>query len=324
MVMGMATRHFESGDTLEFRTMESPEPLMGKSGYPLLLATGETADGKTPLVDRQHPHDLFMENAAAYSHAITTADSIFVYAGLPGEPALGPPAFMHRQSTLDNPEAPITHHWLDSTHITDGVVTAGYVHETWKLEGSRFHGREPDQFRYTIESGSLDSTSVRASWNPTPRWALQTSWGHLVSPEQLEPDKNQDRLTASAIYTRRLAERTWWSTTVAWGRRRSTGDTALDAVAVESAVKPSAAWTLFARVEREQNDELIVAGRARGSRYTVGKTSVGAIRDLRVSDALVIGIGALYAFNVVPQPLGVLYGGTDPKGAMVFVRVKID
>jgi hypothetical protein len=324
MVMGMATRHFESGDTLQFRTMESPEPLMGKSGYPLLLATGETADGSTPLVDRQHPHNLFMENAASYSHALSAADSVFLYAGLPGEPALGPPAFMHRQSILDSPEAPITHHWLDSTHITDGVVTAGYVHDEWKLEGSRFHGREPDQFRYEIESGSLDSTSVRASWNPAEEWALQWSWGHLVSPEQLEPAKNQDRLTASAIYTRRLGERTWWSTTVAWGRRRSTGDAALNAYAVESALKPSPPWTLFARVEHEQNNELINAGPARGVEYTVGKISVGAIRDVRVTEALVIGVGALYAFNFVPEPLGILYGGADPKGAMAFVRIKID
>jgi hypothetical protein len=324
MAMGMATRHFDSGDTLQFRTMESPEPLMGKSGYPLLLATGETSDGTTPLVDRQHPHNLFMENAASYSHALTAADSVFLYAGLPGEPALGPPAFMHRQSILASPEAPITHHWLDSTHITDGVVTAGYVHDEWKLEGSRFHGREPDQFRYRIESGSLDSTSVRASWNPSQEWALQTSWGHLVSPEQLEPAKNQDRLTASAIYTRRLGERTWWSTTVAWGRRRSTGDLGLNAYAVESALKPVEAWTLIARAEREQNNELISAGPALGREYTVGKISIGAIRDVRVNDALVIGIGALYAFNFVAQPLGVLYGSTDPRGAMAFIRIKID
>ena len=175
MLMGMANRHFASADTLQFRAMLSPEPLMGKSGYPLLLATGETANDTTSLVDRQHPHDLFMELSATYSHALSTAQSVFLYAGLPGEPAFGPPAFMHRQSILESPEAPISHHWLDSTHITYGVATAGYVRDAWKAEASRFHGREPDQFRYNIETGALDSTSARLSWNPTREWSLQAS-----------------------------------------------------------------------------------------------------------------------------------------------------
>ena len=201
MVMGMANRHFDSGDTLQFRAMVSPEPLMGKSGYPLLLATGETANGSTPLVDRQHPHDLFMELSGTYSHALTLADSVFLYTALPGEPAFGPPAFMHRESILDSPEAPISHHWLDSTHISYGVVTLGYVHDTFKLEVSRFRGREPDQFRYNIETGALDSSSARLSWNPTRELSLQASWANQTSPEQLEPEKNEKRLSASAIYT---------------------------------------------------------------------------------------------------------------------------
>ena len=212
MLMGMADRRFDSGDTLQFRAMMSPEPLMGKSGYPLLLATGETANGVTPLIDRQHPHDLFMELSAAYSHALSAKDSVFLYAGLPGEPAFGPPAFMHRQSILDSPEAPITHHWLDSTHISEGVVTSGYVHDNWKIEVSRFRGREPDQYRDDIEPGALDSTSARLSWNPTREWCLQTSWAYQVSPEQLEPLLNQNKVSASAIYTHQIAGRTWWST----------------------------------------------------------------------------------------------------------------
>jgi hypothetical protein len=324
MFMGMANRHFDGGDALQFHVMLSPDPLMGKSGYPLLLATGETADGTTPLIDRQHPHDLFMELSSSYSHALTPEDSVFVYAGLPGEPAFGPPAFMHRQSILDSPEAPISHHWLDSTHITYGVVTAGFVHDNWKLEASRFRGREPDQFRYNIETGALDSTSARVSWNPAREWSLQASWAHQVSPEQLEPDKNTDRLSASAIYTHRLGGRTWWSTTAAWGRRRSTGDQALDAYVIESAVKPTAAWTVFARAERERNNELIAMGPMQGAAYTVGKISLGAVRDFPLIDPVKIGIGALYAFNFVPDSLAPLYGRTDPQGAMVFLRLKID
>jgi hypothetical protein len=324
MLMGMAARHFDDGDALQFRAMLSPEPLMGKSGYTLLLATGETANGTTPLVDRQHPHDLFMELSAAYSHALTPHDSVFLYAGLPGEPAFGPPAFMHRQSILDSPEAPISHHWLDSTHITYGVVTAGFVHDAWKIESSRFRGREPDQFRYNIETGALDSTSARLSWNPAREWSLQASWAHQISPEQLEPTKNEDRLSASAIYTLQLGEQTWWSTTAAWGRRRSTGGEPLNAYVLESALNPTAMWTVFARAEREKNNELIAMGPLQGTAYTVGKTSIGAVRYFRLADQVKIGLGALYAFNFVPEPIAPLYGRTDPQGAMVFVRLKIE
>jgi hypothetical protein len=324
MLMGMASRHFGGGDTLQFRAMWSPEPLMGKSGYPLLLAAGETADGTVPLVDRQHPHDQFMEMSGAYSRALGAAGSVFLYAGLPGEPAFGPPAFMHRQSILDSPEAPISHHWLDSTHIAYGVVTAGYVHDSWKIEASRFHGREPDQFRYNIESGALDSTSARLSWNPAREWSLQASWARQISPEELEPAKNQERMSASAIYTLELGDHAWWSTTAAWGRRRSTGDEALNAYVLESALKPADLWTVFARAEREKNNELIVMGPGQGAAFTVAKTSIGAIRDFRLAGRVKIGIGGLYAFNFVPRSLAPLYGRTDPQGAMAFVRLTIE
>jgi hypothetical protein len=324
MAMGMVNRHFESGDTLQFRAMVSPEPLMGKSGYPLLLATGETANGTTPLVDRQHPHDLFMELSGTYSHALTNENSVFLYAGLPGEPAFGPPAFMHRQSISDSPEAPISHHWLDSTHISYGLVTVGVIHDAWKIEASRFHGREPDQFRYNVEHGALDSTSARLSWNPTREWSVQASWADQMSPEQLQPDKNEKRWSASAIYTHQFGERASWSTTVAWGRRHATGDDALNAYVLESSLKPADLWTLFARAEREKNNELIAMGPLQGSAYTVGKTSIGAIRDFRLTQHVKVGAGALYAFNFVPQTLAPLYGRTDPQGAMAFIRLKVD
>src|SRR5438128_839013 len=116
MIMASARRDLNNG-TVNLRAMVSPDPFMGKRGYPLLLASGETADGVTPLVNRQHPHDMIMELSASYSHRLASDSSVFLYAGWPGEPAFGPPAFMHRLSAMDSPEAPITHHWLDSTHI---------------------------------------------------------------------------------------------------------------------------------------------------------------------------------------------------------------
>ena len=314
MIMGMAQRGIGRG-TLQLRAMLSPEPLMGARGYPLLLASGETADGAAPLVDRQHPHDLFMELSASYSLRLSDRASAFLYAGLPGEPAFGPPAFMHRLSILDSPEAPISHHWLDSTHISFGVVTAGLVLGDLKLEASRFNGREPDQHRWNIETGPLDSTSLRLSWNPTPNLALQASWAHLVAPEQLEPGENSTRWSASAIYTRPLGTRGWWSTTLAWGNRDGH-----DAFALESAAGLGL-WTLFGRAEYAENNEL--TGVHHGPAFRVGKASFGAIRDVRIAPHLRLGLGALYAFNFVPGALSASYGG-NPEGAMAFIRLKVD
>jgi hypothetical protein len=322
MLMGMAMRQFSDGSLLQFRAMLSPEPLMGARGYPLLLAAGETANGRDSLVDRQHPHDLFMELSATYRVRIGSDGGLFVYGGLPGEPAFGPPAFMHRLSILDSPEAPITHHWLDSTHISFGVVTAGATWRNWKLEASRFNGREPDQHRWDIETGPLDSTAVRLSWNPTRELALQASWARLTHPEQLDPAENQTRWSASAIWTKRLGDGKWWSTTVAWGRK-SSGSGRLNAAALESAVNLGA-FTIFGRGEYTQNDELIVAAAGgHGPAYDVGKISLGAIRDFRLAPHLAFGIGALVARNFVPHTLAPLYGG-DRNGAMAFVRVKLE
>jgi len=319
MVMGMARRTFDNGDALQFRAMLSPDPFMGKRGYPVLLASGETADGATPLIDRQHPHELIMELSASYSHRLTETQSLFVYAGLPGEPAFGPPAFMHRQSTGDSPEPPISHHWLDSTHITFGVVTAGYIHGPWKIEASRFHGREPDESRYDIETGGLDSTAVRLSWNPTQELSLQGSWAHVKSPELLEPADNQTKWSLSAIYTRSVGDLGSWSTTAAWGRR-SSGHHTLDAFVLESALNIEDFWTMFGRTERTENNELLGH---HGPTFTVSKASLGVIRDFPVAARTKIGLGGLYAFNFVPNALKASYGG-NANGAMIFARLKIE
>lgn len=318
MVMGSARRDLGARDTLTLRAMFSPDPLMGKRGYPLLLAAGETADGRTPLVDRQHPHELVMELSASVSHRLSDQDSVFLYAGLPGEPAFGPPAFMHRLSAMDSPEAPITHHWLDSTHIVFGVVTAGYVHGGWKVEASAFKGREPDQDRYDIEAPKLDSAALRLSWNPVSRLALQASWADQASPEALDDHHDVERWSASAIYTV-PTEGGWWSTTLAWGRKtRSGGGKAQDAIALESAYKRGP-WTLFGRAEHAETDELTGG---HGASATVAKASLGAVRDFRLREDVSLGLGGLYTVNRLPDSLEGAYGG-DPGGAMAFVRLKI-
>jgi hypothetical protein len=319
MLMGMARRPLGNG-TLQFKAMLSPDPLMGPGGYPLLLASGETANGRDRLIDRQHPHDLFMELSASVSQNIGPKSSVFLYGGLPGEPAFGPPAFMHRESIMDSPEAPITHHWLDSTHISFGVFTGGIVLDRVKVEVSRFNGREPYQHRWNIETGPLDSTAIRVSWNPTRTVALQGSWGHFVDPEQLESGVNQKRLSASALWANEIAPGWKLAATLAWGRKTVHGHND-DGIAAEASLKHDQ-WTLFGRGEMSENRELIDV--EHGPAYRVGKLSLGVVRDFRIAEHLSLGAGGLFSVNFVPDALAPLYGGHNPTGTMGFVRLKID
>jgi hypothetical protein len=324
MLMGMASRPLGDG-RLQFRAMLSPDPLMGKSGYPLLLASGETANGTDRLIDRQHPHDFFMELSASISQNIGPKGSLFLYGGLPGEPAFGPPAFMHREAILDSPEAPISHHWLDSTHISFGVLTAGLVVDRFKLEVSRFNAREPDQHRWNIETGPLDSTAARLSWNPLPELSLQGSWGRFVDPEQLEPGVDQTRWSASALFAKEVAPDVKLAATLAWGRKsiKHHDDYWNDDAYVAEASLKHAGWTLFGRGELTENRELLDE-EEHSEAFRVGKVSVGAIRDFRMAEHVTLGLGGLFAVNFVPDGLAPLYGGNNPAGAMGFVRLKLD
>jgi len=321
MVMGIAQRPLGPG-TLGLRGMISAEPAtVGKHGYPLLLQTGETADGRTPLVDRQHPHDMLMELSGAYSVSDGNR-SVFVYAGLPGEPALGPPAYMHRFSGLALPEAPITHHWLDSTHITFGVLTAGVVVDRVKFEASAFRGREPDQNRYDIESPHLDSHSFRASYNPTDAWSLQLSHGHIESPEQLEPGVDVDRTTASAIYAGSWGDGLWGAT-LGWGRNRDRPGHILGALLVEAAAEWSERHTVFMRAERVQKDELFTSPDPLASRVlNVGKLSAGYRFDFWQRDHVSAGIGALASVAQVPAAARTAYG-SQPLSTMIFMHMAL-
>jgi hypothetical protein len=321
MLMGMAQRPLGQG-TLGLRAMISLDPAIGKRGYPLLFQTGETADGKTPLVDRQHPHDLFMELAASYSRALGKDSSVFIYGGLPGEPALGPTAFMHRASGMDNPEAPLTHHWLDSTHITFGVLTAGYVWRNLKLEASTFNGREPDQFRWNIETRKLDSASARVTWNPSPDWSMQVSHGRLDSPELLEPDISLKRTTASATYANAIGRKEM-QTTFAWGRNRKSSGSSTDGYLLESAMHLAAQTTAFARFEKVENDELFHEGEPlHGQAFNVRKLSVGAVHNLFSAGKVKFGVGALVSKHWAPVALDPFYG-SSPSSYMLFFRAKL-
>lgn len=199
------------------KAMISFDPfIMGGNGYPLLLQTGETYQGE-PLIDRQHPHDLISELAIGYSHAFSESVDLFGYFGFPGEPAIGPPAFMHRPSSLVIPDSPLGHHWQDATHILFGVGTLGFRYKTVKLEGSIFTGREPDENRYGFDNPTFDSYSGRVSWLPTKSIAIQASAGYLKSPEVHEPENDVYRGTASVLHNYYFKEDKILSSAAVWG-----------------------------------------------------------------------------------------------------------
>lgn len=321
MAMLMASRPLGPG-TFRLRGMFSLDPAMGKNGYPLLLQTGETANGVEPLIDHQHPHDLFMELAALYSVPAGPDSSIFGYFGYPGEPALGPATFMHRFSGADNPEAPIGHHWLDSTHISYGVISAGFIRKNWKLEASAFNGREPDQFRWNFDTLRLNSYSARLTWNPGDDWSLQISRGIIKSPEALSSEVAQKRTTASISYNHPKG-RDNWQTTLAWGQDDNDPGHATTALLLESAFTLRTIHTFFGRVEYIGKDELFQPPSPQAGRvFYVGKLSIGYIYDIAVSEYLKLGIGGLGSVYALPSAVESAYGH-DPVSGMIFARMKL-
>jgi hypothetical protein len=273
-------------------------------GYPLLLQTGESYQGKK-LVDYQHPHDLFSELAVAYAQGIGERSSVFLYAGYPGEPALGPPVFMHRMSAFSNPNAPLGHHWMDATHITFGVLTAGAAIGDVKLEGSYFNGSEPDENRYNFDPLKLNSYSGRISYNPTSELSFQASTGLIKNPESNGIDVL--RTTASGIYTTRIAEESWSSTSLVWGQNHEVDRNTMQALLLESEYAFSG-WAVHGRAEyvQKSNEELDLADS--GKINDIEELSLGIGRRILTFGSVGVDIGVLGTLNVVPPSLEPLYG----------------
>ncbi len=315
MAMLTAQRDADWG-RIQFKSMFSLEPAMDAAGYPNLFATGETSRG-LPLVDRQHPHDLFMELAARVD-INAGLGSLFLYGGPVGEPALGPSAFMHRGSAKNNPEPPITHHWFDSTHITYGVVTLGYAAPKWQIEASAFRGAEPDERRWNIETPKLDSWSVRASFNPTPRWSMQASYGHIKEPEAIHPGEDEQRFTSSVHYGNgKLSAMGAFST-----KKRDHGDTSTAWLAEIN-------WDLdqhnsvFGRVENVSNDELFPSplDPLHDTAFRVTKFQAGYARRIPVGP-FELALGGSLSTYAKPAALDAAYG-TNPWGYTLFARINL-
>jgi hypothetical protein len=323
MAMLTAERRFEGG-RVQLRSMFSAEPLMPAHGYPNLFATGETADGM-PLVDRQHPHDLFMELAARLDLDVAPGTTAFLYGGPVAEPALGPSALMHRASARLNPEAPITHHWFDSTHIAYGVVTAGLAGRAWQIEASAFRGQEPDENRWDIEAPRLDSWSVRATLTPSPNWALQVSHGRLDQPEALHPGQDEARTTASVHYAsgRSAAGGSLAAMAAFSAKNRVPGDT-VTAWLGEVNWDISDRHTIFGRVENVANDELFPDhdDPLHDTAFRVTKLQAGYAYTLPLGSAFQLALGGTAAVFFAPDALDGAYGDT-PTGFTAFARLSL-
>jgi hypothetical protein len=318
-VMGMAQRQVLGGELMG-RAMLSLEPLtMSAEGYPLLLQTGESYRGQ-PLVDRQHPHDLFMETAIMYTRPIADTVALQLYGGPVGEPAVGPSAFPHRPSAAADPLAPLGHHWLDSTHITFGVVTAGVMTRAVKLEGSWFNGREPDEHRYDFDLRPFDSYAGRLSVNPDAHYSLQASYAYLNSPEALEPEISVRRYTVSASHGTRWGEGRRWASTVALGINDPSSGALTHGFLAETTLALGRLGTPFARFEHLFKEGGDFGLPAQGT-VSISSLVLGYLYALPAVAALEPALGVRASGNLVDRALENRYGTRFPVGVMAYLRL---
>ncbi|HJQ65194.1 MAG TPA: hypothetical protein VJ816_02400 [Gemmatimonadales bacterium] len=320
-----ATRDLGAG-RLQLRGMLSTDPWgVGGGGYPLLLQTGEANHGQ-PLVDHQHPHDLFMELAALYERPLTAAVGLSVYLAPVGEPAVGPVAFPHRPSAMNDPLAPIGHHWQDGTHITFGVATLGVFTPAAKLEASIFNGREPDERRANFDYAGrrLDSYAARLTVNPQARWSLSAWLAYLRSPEGLHPEESLHRLGVSALTVRPIGTRGAWAGALILGVNRPIGSgRSTNSVMLESNLDLDGTNAVFGRVEFVQKSarELVIPSVASGTSYDIGAAVVGYHRGVLTRLGTRLGVGVRGSVNFVPAALQSTYGSRNPFGLLLYVSV---
>ena len=305
--------------TLLLRQMFSAESLTSPHpGFPEIFQTGETYHGE-PLIDHQHPHNVFAELAAQYTVPIHEKVSWLVYGGPAAEPALGPVMYLHRESASENPSAPLSHHLQDSTHTSFGVITTGLIVDRFKFEASAFNGREPGEQRWKIQPAALDSWSLRASVAPSPNWSAQYSYGRLEHPEALEPG-SELRQTASVEYNRPLAEGNWASTAV-WGRKRKLADNSVqNSYVFESTVNFKRLNYAYTRLELVDKDELFPDALTHPS-YRIGAYTFGGVRDFVQNENWQVGLGADVTFYSKAAALDPVYGD-QPVSFHVFLRVR--
>ncbi len=322
--MAMFGHPLSGSSQLGLRAMISLDPITeGGYGYPLLYQSGETWHGQ-PLHNRQHPHDLFSELSVTYSTKVSKDRSAYLYLGYPGEPALGPPTYMHRLIAYDLADAPIGHHWEDATHVTFGVATLGYdLTHSLKIEASSFTGREPDENRYNFDRPRFDSQSARLDWNPDNRDALQISHGFIRNPEGDGGD--QHRVTASWIYDNPLRGDRNFTTTLLVGQNDATRSEGVSNAYLEEMDYQNGKDTLFGRLEQVQksgNELDFPAPYNNDKRYWFDEYTVGYVRDLQHGKGIDVGLGGAVSLGGNSAVLDSVYGSGTPVSFQVFLRFR--
>lgn len=326
-IMGMAQHRLGRG-TFTARTMLSLEPAtVTDRQYPLLFQQGETAFGR-PIVDGQHPHNLFMEVALLYDLKLDANSLLSFYFAPVGDPAIGPLAFPHRASAAENPVAPLGHHQEDSTHIAEDVITSGFTYRMARIEASGFHGREPGEYRWDIDQGAVDSWSLRLTLQPGKDWSGQYSYARIASPEALFPGDDQERMTASIMYNRPLRGGNW-ANTILWGRTRGLQDNAIfNSYLLESTLNFSNLNYVWTRIESaERSNELLLGQNPLPPNFDerpIGRVEAytfGYDRDINVVPHLASAIGAQFRSYGVPATLQSIYGA-HPLSVAIFFRLR--
>jgi hypothetical protein len=318
--MFMGKRQFGDSSALMLRSMLSLDLLTeGGKGYPLLFQSGETWHDQR-LIDRQHPHDLFGELSVSYGLATGRDSGLFLYFGLPGEPALGPPVYLHRPSAQNNPDAPLGHHWQDSSHVTFGVITAGYFYKQFKIDASLFNGTEPDEKRYNIDEPRFDSASIRLSMNPTERSSLQISHGYIEEPEALEPGVSIHRTTASLIWNYPMSSDRTLSTALVWGMNDPSPGKAQHSVLAEADYQ-FGKNAVFGRMEfiRKSGEELGLEEEREHDLFSVSAFTLGVARTIFSGHHVSVSAGALCTVSPVESDLRRIYGD-QPFSVEVYLR----
>ncbi len=325
--MGMA-KHKAGPGVLTIRSMLTLEPAtITERRYPLLFQQGETAFG-VPIADGQHPHDFVMELGALYDLKLGDRGLLSLYFAPVGDPAIGPTAYPHRESASEDPVGALGHHQEDSTHVAADVATVGFTYGIARIEASGFHGREPDEFRWDIDQGKIDSWAMRLTLQPGKNWSGQYSYARITSPEGLFPDENQERMTASIMYNRPFSNGNW-SNTAVWGRTRSLEDNAiLDSYLFESLVRFRTRNHVWTRIEdADRTNELLVGENPLPPGFTelpighVQAYTFGYDRDFNLIPDLESALGAQVTTYGVPSVLTPIYG-SHPIGAAIFIRLR--
>jgi len=290
--------------------------------YPELFQTGETAYG-IPLVDAQHPHNFIMGLGFTYAHPWGQNGLWELYYAPVGDPALGPVAFPHRASASELPQAPLAHHWEDSTHIAYNVATGVLSYKMVRWEVSGFHGAEPGENRWIVTSGVMDSWSSRASIFPTKHWMAQFSAGRLTRPEQGQPG-DVVRTTGSLHYSKPLPGGIW-SSSLIWGRNHYTDNKRnANAYTLESVISLSRKNILTGRAELVDKDELFDAVPALSGRaFRIGAFTLGYTREIGTAFGILkTALGANASSYSLPSIIKPYYGDR-PWGVNVFLRIRL-